>query len=286
MRPQVDRKEISRTVARALAEDVGSGDVTAALIETSATAHAELLVRESCVLCGTDWFDEVFRQLDRRIVVRWRHSDGESMAANSIVCELDGPAGPLLTGERTALNLLQTLSGTATATRRYVEAVRGTRARILDTRKTVPGLRLEQKYAVRCGGGVNHRVGLYDAVLIKENHIAAAGGLTQAVRAAREQTAELLVEVEVESLEQVREALDSGPDRLLLDNFSLADIRSAVALRDAHGNRKIELEASGGVTLETIGSIATTGIEYVSVGAITKHVRAVDFSLRFAPLRS
>lgn len=269
--------DITATVRQALAEDVGRGDLTAALLPENRMARAQVIAREPAMLCGTAWFDEVFRQLDARMQIEWNARDGEAVRENQVLCTLAGPARALLTGERTALNFLQTLSGTASATRRYVEAIRGTKAVVLDTRKTLPGLRTAQKYAVRAGGGQNHRMGLYDAILIKENHIAAAGSVAAAVAAARRGApAGADVEVEVENLAQLHEALDAGADRLLLDNFSLKRLREAV--QAAAGRAR--LEASGGITLENIRAIAETGVDCISVGALTKHVRAVDLSLR------
>ena len=268
--------DISDDVRRALAEDVGSGDLTAPLVP-DATAHAELVTREDAVLCGTAWFDEVFRQLEPRVRVAWLKRDGERIAAGSVIARLDGPARALLTGERSALNFLQTLSGTATRAARYVDALRGTRARVLDTRKTIPGLRRAQKYAVTCGGGLNHRLGLYDAVLIKENHIAAAGSVTAALAQARAAvTADIPVEIEVENLDQLREALSAGATRILLDNFDLEGLRAAV--RETAG--RATLEASGGITLDNIRAIAETGVDCISVGRLTKSVSAIDFSMR------
>jgi nicotinate-nucleotide pyrophosphorylase (carboxylating) len=270
--------DVAEVVRRALAEDVGDGDRTAALIPATQANRGYVLTREDAVLCGTAWFDEVFRQLDARVRVAWEAKDGDAVKPKQILCRLDGPARAILTGERTALNFLQTLSATASAARRYVDAVRGTQATILDTRKTLPGLRRAQKYAVRCGGAHNHRVGLYDGILIKENHIAASGSITAAVRAARNDAPPgVFVEVEVETLAQLREALDAGAERVLLDNFTLDDIRTAVAA--TRGRAK--LEVSGGVTLDNIRPLAETGVDYISVGALTKHVRAVDLSLRF-----
>ncbi|HEX6998917.1 MAG TPA: carboxylating nicotinate-nucleotide diphosphorylase [Gammaproteobacteria bacterium] len=273
--------DIAAAVARALEEDVGAGDVTAALIAPTTRAHAAVVAKEDAVLCGTAWFDEVFRRLDPAIVVRWHARDGDDVRSGTTVCELAGPARPILTGERTALNFLQTLSGTATAARRYAQALAGTGCRVLDTRKTLPGLRRAQKYAVRVGGGTNHRLGLYDGVLIKENHIAAAGGVAAAVAAARRNTPSIPIEVEVETLDELREALDTDADRIMLDDFSLDDMRRAVALRDAHPGRRKELEASGSVALERLRAVAETGVDFVSVGALTKHVTAIDFSMRF-----
>ena len=275
--------DIAEVVALALAEDLGTGDVTASLIEATRHATAQVLVRAATVLCGTAWFDEVFRQVDPSIEVRWRHTDGAVLEPGTIVCELTGPASAMLSGERTALNFLQTLSGTATAAHRFATAVRGTRARILDTRKTLPGLRSAQKYAVRCGGAHNHRQGLFDAILVKENHIAALGSVGEAVRRARAQAPSLLVEIEVETLEQLREALDTQADRLLLDNFTLDELRQAVAMRDARGGERKELEASGGIDINGVRAVADTGVDWISIGGITKHVRAADYSMRFVP---
>jgi nicotinate-nucleotide pyrophosphorylase (carboxylating) len=269
--------DIAEIVRRALAEDVGSGDLTAALLPARDSAQAQVITREDAVLCGSAWFDETFRQLDRTVRVEWRMHDGDPVLAGQILCTLTGPVRALLTGERTALNFLQLLSGTATNTHRYVEAVAGTGATILDTRKTLPGLRRAQKYAVRCGGGQNHRMGLYDAILIKENHITAAGSVTAAVAAARRTApAGTVVEVEVEDLGQLREALAAGADRLLLDNFSLKRLREAV--QETHGRAR--LEASGGITLENVRAVAETGVDYISIGSLTKNVRAVDLSMR------
>jgi nicotinate-nucleotide pyrophosphorylase (carboxylating) len=266
-------------VSRALREDIGSGDVTAALIPAQQQAQARVLCREAASICGTPWFDETFRQLDAAVRIEWRIAEGARVPANSIVCELSGPARPILTGERTALNFLQLLSGTASITRRYVEALHGAHCRILDTRKTIPGLRSAQKYAVRCGGGSNHRLGLYDMVLIKENHIAAAGSIGAAVTAARAQSPGLRVEVEVEDLDQLRQALDAHAELVLLDNFELERMRAAVAFNRAQ-QRPALLECSGGVTLERVPQIAATGVDYISVGALTKDIDAVDLSMR------
>ena len=276
-----DPSNVSQTVATALQEDIGSGDLTAQLIPAERIASACVITREDAVLCGTAWFDEVFRQIDARVGVAWSAHDGDRVRADQQLCTLEGPARSLLTGERTALNFLQTLSATATVTRRYVDAVAGTKCRILDTRKTLPGLRLAQKYAVRCGGGTNHRIGLFDAILVKENHIAAAGSIANAVSAARRIAAQVLLEVEVENLAQLREALDARVERILLDNFSLADMRTAVQTTRAHANARTELEASGNMTLEQLRTVAETGVDFISVGGLTKHVRAVDLSMRF-----
>jgi nicotinate-nucleotide pyrophosphorylase (carboxylating) len=271
------RETIAAQVRAALAEDVGTGDRTAALIPADAIGRAHVLSREAAVLSGTPWVDEVFRQIDPRVAIDWLAHDGDAIAPNQTLCRLNGPARSLLTGERAALNFLQTLSGTATLARRWADAVAGTGARILDTRKTIPGLRLAQKYAVTCGGCHNHRIGLYDAVLIKENHIAAAGSVTAALHAAVASAAGLEIEIEVETLEQLREALAAGARRILLDNFPLERLREAVAT--AAGRAR--LEASGGVTLDTVRAIAETGVDDISVGALTKDVRAVDLSMRF-----
>jgi nicotinate-nucleotide pyrophosphorylase (carboxylating) len=269
--------DISATVQRALAEDIGEGDLTASLIPAAAQAHGRVISREEAVLCGTAWFDEVFRQVDDLIAIHWEAGDGEAVQRDQLLCRLEGPARGLLTGERSALNFLQTLSGTATLARRYAEAAKGTHATILDTRKTLPGLRSAQKYAVRCGGANNHRMGLYDGILIKENHIMAAGGIAPAVQAARAGGAKVPVEVEVETLEQVEEALKAGADILLLDNFDLG--RMAEAVKRVAGRAK--LEASGGIDMTQIKAVALTGVDYISVGSLTKNVRAVDFSMRF-----
>jgi nicotinate-nucleotide pyrophosphorylase (carboxylating) len=273
--------DIAVAVARALAEDVGTGDLTAALIDSTELATAWVIARESATLCGRPWFDETLRQVDPTVAVAWRATDGERIASDSIVCELRGAARSIVTAERTALNFLQTLSGTATSARSFANLVAGTRARILDTRKTLPGLRLAQKYAVRCGGGENHRIGLFDAILIKENHIAAVGGVDAAVRLARERSPNVMIEVEVETLAQLREALATDADRIMLDNFTPDAMREAVAVRDAHSGKRQALEASGSVDATTLRRVADTGVDFISIGAITKHLRAVDFSMRF-----
>jgi len=282
MPPPALPADIATVVSRAIAEDLRDGDLTAELIGRYTPAVARVVAREPATLCGRAWFDETFRQLDHRISVSWHAADGDAIAADAIVCELRGPARSILTGERTALNFLQTLSGTATATRSLVDIVVGTHTRILDTRKTLPGLRLAQKYAVLCGGGDNHRIGLFDAILIKENHIAAVGSVTAAVAAARRQSPNVMIEVEVESLDELREALATDADRIMLDDFSLADMRGGVELRNAHTGKRQSLEASGSVNAASLRAIAETGVDYVSIGAITKHVRAIDFSMRFA----
>jgi nicotinate-nucleotide pyrophosphorylase (carboxylating) len=273
--------DIATVVSRAIAEDLGSGDLTAELISAHPGAVARVIAREPATLCGRPWFQETFRQIDPKVAIAWNADDGASIAADTVVCELRGPARSIVTAERTALNFLQTLSGTATAVRAYADLVVGAVARILDTRKTLPGLRLAQKYAVRCGGGENHRIGLFDAVLIKENHVAAVGNLTAAVAAARRLSPNVMIEVEVETLDQLREALSTDADRIMLDDFSLDDMRAAVTLRDAHAGKRQELEASGSVDAARLKAIAATGVDCISIGALTKHVRAIDFSMRF-----
>lgn len=263
-------------VSAALAEDVGSSDLTAALIPADKYEQARVICRENAILCGRAWFDEVFRQIDPAVEVTWLLEDGAAIEPDATVCRLQGPARSLLTGERTALNFLQLLSGTASETHRHVEAVRSSPARILDTRKTLPGLRQAQKYAVRCGGGHNHRMGLYDAILIKENHIAAAGSIAAAVIKAR--ASGVPVEVEVENLDELEQAIAAGADRVLLDNFDLDGLRAAVE----RNKGRAALEASGGVDLAGISAIAATGVDYISIGALTKHVRAIDYSMLFS----
>lgn len=267
---------IRRDVERALAEDIGSGDVTAELLPRNRRVQAAVIARESAVIAGQPWFDACFHALDPGVVCAWSVRDGDRVGANATLCTLQGDARALVSAERCALNFLQTLSGTATITARYVDAVRATRAVILDTRKTLPGLRRAQKYAVRCGGGSNHRLGLFDALLIKENHIAAAGSLIAAVNAARAHHPQLLLEVEVENFAELRDALALNVDRIMLDEFSLADLRQAVI--EVAG--RVPLEVSGGVNLKDVRTIAQTGVDYISVGALTKHVRAVDLSMR------
>jgi len=269
---------VTRDVTRALEEDVGIGDLTARLIPADRTGHARLLTRESGVLCGVEWFRRTFEELDPDVEIFWHHNDGDDITADTSLCEIEGRARALLTAERTALNFVQLLSAVATKARIFARAVEGTRARIVDTRKTIPGLRLAQKYAVRVGGAYNHRIGLYDGILVKENHILAAGGIAKAVEAAlREASADVMVQIEVETLEQLREALDAGAKMILLDNFELADMRRAVALnRD-----RAQLEASGGVSLKSVRAIADTGVHRISVGSLTKDVEALDLSIRF-----
>jgi nicotinate-nucleotide pyrophosphorylase (carboxylating) len=271
-----DQRLIDADVERAFAEDIGHGDATATLLPAAAQAFAALTCREEAVIAGIPWFDTCVHKLDPQARIHWRVSDGDKVTPGAIVCEMHGNARALVTAERSALNFLQLLSGTATTTAAYVAAVAGTRTRVLDTRKTVPGLRLAQKYAVRCGGGHNHRIGLYDAILVKENHITAAGGIAAAVKAARHLHPALLLEVEVENLDELQQALDAGVDRIMLDNFSLPLMQQAVQLTDG----QVPLEISGNVDLATIGDYARTGVDYISVGALTKHVRAIDLSLR------
>lgn len=271
---------ITGSVQAALTEDIGSGDLTAALVPITQRAQARIITREAAVVCGQPWVKEVFRQLDPAVMVEWQVEEGDSVVADQVLCELHGPAQPLLTGERTALNFLQALSAVASATRVCVEAVAGTRARILDTRKTIPGLRLAQKYAVRIGGGTNHRMGLHDGILVKENHIVAAGSISRAVQRAREQGVKVLLEVEVEDLGQAEEAMAAGADRLLLDNFSIERMQEAVALRDRKSPRTT-LEASGGINFDNLRQVAETGVDFISIGALTKNIRAVDLSMRF-----
>jgi len=273
-----DSALVQNDVARALAEDFGSGDVTADLLPADAQASARVITREAGVIAGCAWFDACFRTLDRRVTISWNTDDGRRVAANDTLCTLSGNARALVGAERCALNFLQTLSATATITAQFVDAVRGTRAVILDTRKTLPGLRLAQKYAVRCGGGSNHRFGLFDAILIKENHIAAAGSLGAAVAAARAKHPRLLLEVEVENFDELAEALAASADRIMLDEFSLNDIRRAVD--EVRG--RAQLEVSGGVNLDSVAALAATGVDYISVGALTKHIHALDLSMRVA----
>lgn len=263
-------------VDQALAEDIGTGDVTGLLIPDQQVESARVIVREGAVLCGAPWFEAVMHRVDDRILLDWAYAEGDWMEPDSVVCRLHGPARALLTAERTALNFLQLFSGVATATRRYADLVSGTPASILDTRKTLPGLRLGQKYAVRVGGGRNQRLALYDGVLIKENHIAAAGGVGPALKAAQALPYDVPVQIEVENLDQLRQALDAGAVSVLLDNFTLDDLRAAVSVT---GGRAV-LEASGGITHDTVRAIAQTGVDRISVGSLTKDVKAVDYSMR------
>jgi nicotinate-nucleotide pyrophosphorylase (carboxylating) len=272
------RIEIGRNVAGALAEDVGSGDLTALLVSSRAQASATVTAREAAVVCGTDWFDATFAAISSAATVHWRVQEGDFVSSGQVLCNVFAPARALLTAERTALNFLQLLSGVATATRRYVDAAAGTKARIVDTRKTLPGLRLAQKYAVTVGGGANHRTGLYDGILIKENHIIAAGGIRKALKAAQAiAPSGVFVEVEVENIDELRAALEAGAEMILLDNMSLDELAEAV--RIAAG--RAVLEASGGVDLEKVRAIAATGVDRISIGNLTKNVKATDLSMRF-----
>jgi nicotinate-nucleotide pyrophosphorylase (carboxylating) len=273
--------DLVQQVATALAEDVGSGDVTAELVPAAQRVTGKVITREQAILCGRAWVTETFRQLDPTIRLTWHADDGNRVTPDQTLFEVAGLARPVLTGERTALNFLQLLSATATATRRYVDAIAGTGCVILDTRKTISGLRTAQKYAVLCGGAQNHRMGLFDQVLIKENHIAAAGSLSAAVEAARRVAGSRKVEVEVETLAEFEEALRAAPDIIMLDEFNLADMKTAVASNKSNG-RPVKIEASGSATLETVRAVAETGVDYISVGGITKHIRAVDLSMRLA----
>jgi nicotinate-nucleotide pyrophosphorylase (carboxylating) len=277
-----DERLIEAQVRAALEEDVGGGDLTAALLPADQIARVELITREPAVLCGRAWFDTVFRCLDPRVRPTWTNADGDRVSAGQRLCLLEGPIRALLTGERTAMNYLQTLSGTATRARRYADAVAGLPVRLLDTRKTLPGLRVQQKYAVRCGGCDNHRMGLFDAILIKENHVIAAGSIGAALAAARDLSPGVSTQIEVESIAELEEALTAGATLILLDNFSLSDLRRAVALTDG----RAQLEASGGVDLETVRAIAETGVDRISVGSLTKDVIAVDLSMRFLPSKN
>ena len=272
-----ERATIEKLVGDALREDIGGGDLTAALINQSAVAGARLLCRESAVLCGAAWFEETFRQVDDAVQIHWLHHDGDCLEADAVVCEIKGRARAILSAERTAINFLQTLSGTATTARQYADAVAGTGTRVVDTRKTIPAFRRAQKYAVAIGGAHNHRMGLFDQILIKENHIAAAGSVAEAVRRARAAADQTPIEIEVESPAQLQQALDAGADRIMLDNFDLTAMREGVALTRG----RAELEASGNVSPQTVREIAQTGVDYISIGALTKHLRAIDFSLRF-----
>jgi len=272
--------DLPQQVARALAEDVGAGDLTAALIAADRMGRAAVITRDPAIVCGIPYVEASFAQVDPRVTLEWQIVEGDFVAAGQLLLEVAGPARALLTGERTALNFLQLLSGTATAAHAYAAVLEGTPSRLLDTRKTIPGLRSAQKYAVRVGGGHNHRMGLFDGILIKENHIVAAGSIARAVSAAKRGPAQVPVEVEVENLSELRQAIDAGADIAMLDEFSLQAMREAVAI-NAASPRPLKLEASGGITLATIRDIAETGVDFISVGSITKHVRAVDLSMRF-----
>lgn len=270
--------EITANVRAALAEDIGSGDLTAQLIPAERVARARIITREAAIVCGTAWVDEVFRQLDPRVQVQWQVADGERVIQDQTLFSLEGPARALLSGERSALNFLQLLSGVATRCREYADLVEGTAVQLLDTRKTLPGLRLAQKYAVTCGGCHNHRIGLYDAFLIKENHIAACGGIAQAVASARQIAPGRPVEVEVENLDELRQALAAGADIIMLDELDHDDMRTAVALTAG----RAKLEASGGINRDTLRSYAETGVDYISIGTLTKDVKAIDLSMRLS----
>lgn len=274
----VHRAEIAANVKTALAEDIGSGDITAALVPANAIASAKIILHEQAVLAGRAWVDEVFHQLEPSITIEWNAQDGETVMANKNLCQINGKARALLTGERAAINFLQTLSGTASTVARFANLIKHTQTKILDTRKTIPGLRIAQKYAVICGGGNNHRLGLYDAFLIKENHIMTAGGITEAMALAMTltQNQTLPIEIEVESLTELKEAIATKPDRILLDNFSIVDLKKAVAI----ANGQVKLEASGNIDQNNIVAIADTGVDYLSIGALTKHIRAIELSMR------
>ena len=271
--------DLAQQVTTALAEDIGTGDVTAELVPATQHVTGKVITREQAVLCGRPWVTETFRQIDPAVLLTWHADDGDRIAPNQTLFEIAGLARPVLTGERTALNFLQLLSATATAARHFVDAIAGTECTILDTRKTLPGLRTAQKYAVLCGGAQNLRAGLFDQVLIKENHIAAAGSLSTAIAAGRRAAGRRKVEVEVETLAEFEEALRAAPDIIMLDEFSHADMKTAVQINRSKG-RPVKLEASGSVTLETVRSVAETGVDYISIGGITKHVKAVDLSMR------
>ena len=272
------QSSITRSVKLALHEDVGEGDVTARLIDKNQKAKAQILSRESAVICGIPWVNEVFNQVDESIHLNWQVSEGEHVDADKTLCVIDGNARHILTAERTALNFLQTLSATATLTQSYVALIADTGCKILDTRKTIPGLRLAQKYAVNIGGGENHRVGLYDAILIKENHIRSVGSVKSALKIAQENHGDtILIEVEVESIAELKQALSAGAKRIMLDNFSIEDLKHAVKINNAVA----ELEASGNVDKQTLRDIALTGVDYISLGALTKHIQAIDLSLLF-----
>lgn len=273
---KIDLVQVALDVGHALKEDVGSGDVTAALLPNSLIVEAEIISREAMLICGQPWVNEVFRQIDPKIEVDWRVAEGEWLSAPTTLCVIHGTASSVLTAERTALNFLQTLSATATKTRQYAQQLQGSNTKLLDTRKTIPGLRFAQKYAVQCGGGVNHRMGLYDAFLIKENHIKACGSVAKAITLARETHQHLLVEIEVETLNELREAFDAHPDRILLDNFTQDMLGEAVKMNQP---KYCELEASGGITLDNIAAVAQTGVDFISVGSITKSLKAIDLSL-------
>jgi len=270
-------KSVDEVAYQAIHEDLGDGDLTANLLPEDMQSKAILITREDAVLCGTCWFDSVFKQLDENIKIQWHAKDGDDIFENQELCTLEGPSRAILTGERTAINFVQTLSGTATTTREYAMILEGTTTKLLDTRKTIPGLREAQKYAVRTGGGYNHRIGLFDGILLKENHIEASGSITKAISSAKERYPEMPVEIEVESLDELNEAIEASADIIMLDNFSLTDMREAVAFN----NGRAKLEASGGFDINTLRETAETGVDYISVGALTKHIKALDLSMRF-----
>jgi nicotinate-nucleotide pyrophosphorylase (carboxylating) len=274
----VPQSAIEEIVNLSLREDIGDGDITAQLIPDDDIVIATVISREPCVLCGMDWFEEVFRQIDSEVLVEWLAEDGDTIQADQSICSLSGSARSILTGERTALNFLQTLSATATLAASYAQAVADTKTIVLDTRKTIPGLRIAQKYAVTCGGCQNHRIGLYDAILIKENHIMACGGIQQAIDEARFRNPEMPVEIEVENIDELKQALEAGIDRVLLDNFSIEQLAEAVKT----GGGKVPLEASGGITLDNIHEIASTGVDFISTGVLTKDITAIDLSMRLS----
>ena len=276
--PEMLREVIEKNVRASLEEDIGDGDITASLISNQDHAHAIVVVRESAVLSGSLWFQKVFETLDPKIKVKWHFKDGDTIQAGDIVCEVIGSARTILTGERTALNFLQTLSGTATKTHRFVKALEHSTTKILDTRKTLPGLRLAQKYAVLCGGGYNHRMGLYDAILIKENHILACGSIVKAVAQAKRSNPSMRVEVEVESIEELQEAVDAEADMVLLDNFSLDNVKKAIAIVD----NSLLIELSGGMDLDKVAKLKDLGADFISIGTLTKDLHATDFSMRFS----
>lgn len=273
----IPQSYIEYSVSIALAEDIGTGDVTGLLIPEDEVSMATIITREAAVICGIDWVEEVFAQLDNDVHIEWEVEDGESVEAGQTLCSLSGNSRSLLTGERTALNFLQTLSATATVARQYADEVKDTHCKVLDTRKTIPGLRLAQKYAVSCGGCHNHRIGLFDAILIKENHIEAAGGIAKAVDEARFNSPDLTIEVEVENMDELQQALDASVDRIMLDNFDASQIKEAIKLTE----QRAELEASGGITLKNIREYAETGVDFISIGALTKDIHSIDLSMRF-----
>jgi nicotinate-nucleotide pyrophosphorylase (carboxylating) len=273
----INYRIIQQNVRRALSEDVGDGDKSAALVSHDKIAHAQLITRESAVIAGIPWFIETFKQIDSTIIIHWHVKDGDLLEPDQILCHIQGPASSILTAERTAINFLQLLSGTATITHEYAQLIKHTQTKLLDTRKTIPGLRYAQKYAVRCGGGSNHRLGLYDAIMLKENHIIAAGSIKNAVIKAQALYPDILLIVEVENNDELKEALNCGVRRILLDNFDLAMMHDAVKFT----NGRAQLEVSGGVNKETIANFAQTGVDFISVGKLTKDVRAIDYSLRF-----